>query len=124
MHLIIGGAYQGKTDYALRLGLERSDVFTCAPGQAPEWGYKCLRHLENYALFCLRRGKRPEEEIFAHREAWRESVLICNDISCGVVPLEAEDRAWREATGRMLAALSREAETVTRLFCGLPQRLK
>ena len=57
-------------------------------------------------------------------EAWKNSVLICDDISCGVVPLEAETRAWREACGRMLNALSRRADTVTRIFCGLPQRLK
>ena len=45
-------------------------------------------------------------------------------ISAGVVPMEAEVRAWREAVGRMLNDLAPQAETVTRVFCGPPRRLK
>jgi adenosyl cobinamide kinase/adenosyl cobinamide phosphate guanylyltransferase len=33
-------------------------------------------------------------------------------------------REWREAHGRMMNALSREADGVVRLFCGIPQVLK
>ena len=53
-----------------------------------------------------------------------DAVVIADDIFCGVVPLEAETRLWREETGRALTALAREADTVTRIFCGLPMRLK
>ena len=69
-------------------------------------------------------GEEPKTVLLQQRDDWKDSVLICDDISCGVVPLDAETRAWREACGRMLSALSMEAETVTRIFCGLPQRLK
>ena len=51
-------------------------------------------------------------------------ILICEDISCGVVPMDAETREWREAVGRMNAALAAQADTVTRIFCGLPLELK
>ena len=53
-----------------------------------------------------------------------EKILICEDISCGVVPMDAEAREWREAVGRMNAALAAQADTVTRIFCGLPLELK
>lgn len=43
---------------------------------------------------------------------------------CGVVPMGAETRAWRQDTGRLTQYLSREAEHVSRIFCGLEQRLK
>ena len=96
MHLIIGGAYQGKTDYAMaQFGLTAQDISVCT----------------------------AEEPADCIPEAW-DGVLICRDISCGVVPMDPEVRAWREAVGRMLVQLSLRAETVTRLFCGLPQRLK
>lgn len=125
MELIIGGAYQGKTAYAKEtFGLKEEQVRSCPEDALPDWSAPCLRHLENFALFCVRQGKQPEREIALYRDLWKDSVLLCDDISCGVVPMEAETRAWREGTGRMLAALSREANTVTRLFCGLPQRLK
>ena len=54
----------------------------------------------------------------------KNAVLICRDISAGIVPMDAEQRAWREAVGRYLSALAADADTVTRVFCGLPQQLK
>ena len=53
-----------------------------------------------------------------------DGVILCRDISCGVVPMEAELRVWREAVGTLLGQLSRQAESVTRLFYGIPQALK
>jgi adenosyl cobinamide kinase/adenosyl cobinamide phosphate guanylyltransferase len=36
----------------------------------------------------------------------------------------AENRAWRQRTGRLAQYLSKEAKQVSRIFCGLEQRLK
>lgn len=125
MNLIIGGAFQGKTDYArARFSLKNEDIFVCTTENAPDFSKKCLKHLEEFALFALRRGEEPRAVLEDCRDQWAGSVLILNDISCGVVPMEAETRAWREACGRMAAYLAGEADTVTRLFCGIPQVLK
>ena len=51
-------------------------------------------------------------------------ILICEDISCGVVPMDAAERAWRERHGALLQQLAQRSETVIRIFCGLPQQLK
>ena len=40
------------------------------------------------------------------------------------MPIDPEQRAWREAVGRMNAMLAARAERVTRIFCGLPMELK
>ena len=125
MHLIIGGAFQGKTDWAkAQFDLTDADILECTEQTLPELSAKGITHLERFALCCLRQGQEPKTVLLEQRDDWKDSVLICDDISCGVVPLDAETRAWREACGRMLSALSMEAETVTRIFCGLPQRLK
>lgn len=125
MHLIIGGAFQGKTDWAkARFDLKDAEIVECTEQALPDLSAKCITHLEWFALCCLRQGQEPKTVLLQEKDRWKESVLICDDISCGVVPLDAETRAWREACGRMLSALSVEAETVTRIFCGLPQRLK
>lgn len=55
---------------------------------------------------------------------WKDSIIICTDISCGVVPVDDELRRWREETGFMLNYLSQNADSVTRIFFGLEQRLK
>lgn len=53
-----------------------------------------------------------------------DAVIIAEDIFCGVVSLDEEIRAWREDTGRALTALAFQCDTVTRVFCGLPLKIK
>ena len=125
MHLIIGGAFQGKTDWAkAQFDLTDADILECTEDRDVDFSRPCVTHLERFVLYCLRQGQEPKDVLAQRAEGWKNSVLICDDISCGVVPLDAEDRAWREACGWMLNDLSIQAETVTRMFCGLPQRLK
>lgn len=122
MVLIIGGAYQGKTEYAKKTySLQDADIFTCEnTGIDPN--ARAIRHLERFALACVRAGKEPAEVLKAIDLS--DKILICEDISCGVVPMDAVEREWREAVGRMNAMLAAKAERVTRLFCGLPLELK
>jgi len=53
-----------------------------------------------------------------------DTVVICNDISCGVVPEDPVLRKWREAAGRAMAELAGASEEVVRLFCGIATTLK
>ena len=122
MELIFGGAYQGKTQYAAqKYGLTDADIFTCE-GLALDPAARCIRHLERFALACVQAGKEPADEL--RTLDLSDKILLCEDISCGVVPMDAEAREWREAVGRMNAALAAQADTVTRIFCGLPLELK
>ena len=47
-----------------------------------------------------------------------------NVLAWGGWALSAENRAWRQRTGRLAQYLSKEAKQVSRIFCGLEQRLK
>ena len=119
MDLIIGGAYQGKLSYAReKYGLTDADIYTCSKDGGLDSSVRCIRRLEEYVWGCLRKGVEPTVDF---RE---DAILISRDISAGIVPMDPEQRAWREAVGRYLSALAARADTVTRVFCGLPQRLK
>jgi adenosyl cobinamide kinase/adenosyl cobinamide phosphate guanylyltransferase len=120
MDLIIGGAYQGKLDYAketFRLG--NADLCVCSRETGADFSRRCLDRFEEYVLWALRNG--AAGKLPPLRD---DAVVICRDIFCGVVSTDAETRLWREEAGRTLAALAARADTVTRVFCGLPQRLK
>jgi hypothetical protein len=59
MHLIIGGAYQGKLDYAKKTyGLSGGDIFDCSEDGLLEYG-KCVNHLERFTLYCAKNGWNP-----------------------------------------------------------------
>ncbi len=51
-------------------------------------------------------------------------VICCDEIGGGIVPAEREERIWREETGRALCILAEHAESVTRVYCGIGQRIK
>ena len=125
MDFIIGGAYQGKLAYAKnKYSLSGDQIFACTEDKGIEFGRRCICEIQEYTLYCVKNGIDALGVFRAHRGEWKDSVLICEDIFCGVVPLGADMRAWRELTGRLCAYLSQEAESVTRIFCGLEQRLK
>lgn len=125
MNFIIGGAYQGKLDCAKKQFLiADGEIFTCTEEDGIQFGSRCIDKIEEFTLWCVRNNADAIEIFREHREEWSDSVLICCDIFCGVVPMGADMRAWRDMTGKLCAYLSSEAETVTRMFCGLPQRLK
>ncbi len=120
MILIIGGAYQGKLDFAREaFSLTEEDIFPCH-GPEIDFSRKCICQLEEFT----RRAQDPLAYFQAHRADWQGSILILEDIFCGVVPMGRENRAWRQKTGRLAQYLSREATQVSRIFCGLEQRLK
>lgn len=125
MELIIGGAFQGKTDFAKeKFALLESDIFVCEKENAPEFDKKCISHLERFSYWCVEHGYEPSDYLFEHADQLSEKIIISDDISCGVVPINKTERAWREANGRLLIKLSKEASHITRIFCGLSQELK
>ena len=120
MILIIGGAYQGKLDYARETyGLTDADIFTCTDGNI-DFSRRCINRIEESVW------ANPDalQYFREHRTEWENSILICQDISGGVVPMGKENRAWRQNTGRLCQYLAKEADQVIRIFCGLEQRLK
>lgn len=125
MNFIIGGAYQGKLSCAKKtFAVQDDEIYTCTEENGIVFGARCIDKIEEFTLWCIRNHADAVELFKQNRAKWADSVLICQDIFCGVVPLGADMRAWRDMTGRLCAYLSEEAESVTRMFCGLPQRLK
>ena len=120
MILIIGGAYQGKLDYARSaFHITDEDVFTCT-GAEIDFSKRCINHIEEF----VHSNSNALAYFKAHREDWKDSIFVCQDIFCGVVPMGAENRTWRQNTGRLCQYLAGEAQQVSRIFCGLEQRLK
>lgn len=120
MTFIIGGSYQGKREFAKKqFGLTDERIFTCGSGSI-DFSYPCVCKIEEF----VRNREDPIDYFRAHRTQWQNSVLIMDDVFCGVVPMGAENRAWRQKCGQLAQYLAGEAESVSRIFCGLEQRLK
>mgnify|MGYP002311144197 CR=1 FL=1 len=51
-------------------------------------------------------------------------ILVSQEVGYGVVPMDAEERAGREAAGRLACLLAERADCVAQMFCGIPTVLK
>ena len=126
MTLIIGGAYQGKLEYARGL-CPNAPVIQCGE-KDPELDLpdeSCV--INAFHLFVLARvraGSDALDFLKANMGLLRNKTIICDDISCGIVPMSPEARQWRESVGRCMGYLSVNAESVIRLFCGIAGVLK
>ena len=50
--------------------------------------------------------------------------VTCDEVGCGVVPIDPFERLWREEVGRLCCDMAEDAETVVRVVCGIGQPLK
>ena len=133
MILIIGGAYQGKLECAMKkYNLKENDVFNCK-GMDIDLSKKVINDFENYIWFCNENNKEPldvmENELLQLQKSGKscsicDKIIICNDISQGVVPVESNVRNYRELSGRTLTKLANHADEVIRVFCGLECKIK
>lgn len=114
MVLIVGGAAQGKLDFAR----EKLGVAAWSDGAlGPE---DCVYHLQR----AVRNLPDPREALAAWLKEHPEGILICDEVGCGITPLDREEREWRELVGRICCELAEKARAVYRVRCGLGERLK
>ncbi len=126
MKLVIGGAWQQKTETACRyfqIGKESlADGRTCDPEEI----FACpgIHHFHLYVKRMMEQERSLAE--FAEKLEQRnpDILLISDEIGYGLVPLDAFERAWREQTGRICCDIAGRAETVIRVVAGIPQVIK
>ncbi|MCL2526836.1 MAG: bifunctional adenosylcobinamide kinase/adenosylcobinamide-phosphate guanylyltransferase [Defluviitaleaceae bacterium] len=126
MVLIIGGAYQGKLDYALgRFGVTKEDIYFCSDTDIKiPAGKKIVYEIDKWILALVKDGADIADNAKSFVAENPNAVIICDDISCGVVPIDSSLRKWREETGRAVGQIAQESSEVVRLFCGIPTQIK
>lgn len=126
MRLILGGYAQGKLAYAMeRFGLTEKDVWDAAEESLSGWnGQRLIYHAEELVNGWLEEGKDPCQAAKDMLSQWQDVILISQEVGSGLVPITAQQRAWREAVGRFNTFLAGQAETVDRVCCGLGMRIK
>ena len=107
MIFLTGPLYSGKRDYACTL-------LNCGMEQLAE---RAVWDVQDLAADCADLNALADELA-------RHDVVIATEVGGGVVPVDAAERAAREAAGRLSCLLAQRADRVIRVFCGLPMVLK
>lgn len=124
MKLLFGGAYNGKLRYVKEnLGIKEEEIFYCS-NEKIDFSKKVISGIDRLIYLNVLEGKESLSFFKENKEKLKGKILICDEISSGIVPLKKEERLWREETGKVLQFLSKESEEVYRIFFGIPTRLK
>ncbi len=133
MKLVIGGAHQGKLDYAKRTYVGRQsgtaeEEFHWIDGKdcSFEEVYTC-GGIYNFELLIKRMMENGEDisgftSLLARKNP--EIVIVSTEIGYGLVPIDAFDREYREQTGRICTQLAELSSQVDRVVCGIGITLK
>lgn len=146
MEFIIGGCFQGKSEFARRryekeracLLSEEEWFALAADGRRDTWekAYTApvLEHLEAY----IQRIAMKEGEGYSLVEkkqrilAWLEEVfarnpkgmIVMDEVGCGVVPIQKEAREYRDLAGVAGQFVAGRADAVYRLLMGIEERIR
>lgn len=135
MYVILGGAYNGKRNYVEQLIslMEPRELIRCE-GKLPKIDEAAVDKrfvISEFETLIKPYLHLPEDEIAKQvveqvmcLNKTSEVFCICTDISRGIVPLEKEARQIRDTCGRIYQKLCYEADSVVRIWYGIPQSLK
>jgi adenosyl cobinamide kinase/adenosyl cobinamide phosphate guanylyltransferase len=144
MHVILGGAYNGKAKwvrnkYELKgkeyiwitaykkepfpVSLEKYDTSLLVLEGVEQW-IRQVSSVKN-AIYSRDEGR----DVIKNWKYWeqqsgRKLVVIGNDISKGIVPMEKADRVWRDAAGWFFQDLVQECDQFDVIWYGINYPLK
>jgi adenosylcobinamide kinase / adenosylcobinamide-phosphate guanylyltransferase len=130
MHVFIGGAYSGKTDYVMNLLADQKAelVDGYVPNDTPASDVLVIKNLEKWLVT----QDLEDDEVIVRTILTRLKILeencalyiIVTDMGRGVVPMEKQARLLRDTCGRLYQALFAEAEHVVRIWYGIGEQIK
>ncbi|MCR5168621.1 MAG: bifunctional adenosylcobinamide kinase/adenosylcobinamide-phosphate guanylyltransferase [Oscillospiraceae bacterium] len=122
MIMITGGAFQGKTDYMKkRFSLTDDDIADGGRCEISELSKS--RYIKHYEL-AVRRMIPENIDPLAFTEGLECEAIELNEIGCGIIPIDKNEREWREMTGRAGCIIAEKASEVVRVCCGIPTVIK
>ncbi len=108
--LIIGGAFQNKLKVALDYtSLSMDDV-------SEGFDKSIVNNFQEYF-----KNNMNDDGLV---EKCRGKIIICDEVGCGIIPLDKSDRVYREALGRFLCDLAAISDTVIRVTAGIGTVIK
>ena len=124
MEMIIGGVYQGKTVYAK----EEYPLLNWADGdKVTEEELMRAQGVTDFQKY-IRRELEKERDVSELAEQIIQKnpdvILVSQEVGYGVVPVDAFDRKYREAVGRVCTKLAAYSHRVTRVVCGIGTVIK
>ena len=126
MELILGGYAQGKLDFA-KSCYPDAVVFSEVPVDFGDDDVKIWDNFNISVRKLFESGKNDDDvrDMIQRAVGFHKNLVIISDeIGCGIIPMSADERHFREFIGRIQCFLADKADKVFRVVCGISQRIK
>ncbi|WP_400245165.1 bifunctional adenosylcobinamide kinase/adenosylcobinamide-phosphate guanylyltransferase [Niallia sp. JL1B1071] len=145
MHFITGGSFHGKKSWTVAFAKEQGFTVEKVLRLFDEKEIN-IANDEKHSFYMIEglewmiRNRLQEETLeqtinyiekqvgallqWEREEKNRYVFIIGSDITKGIVPIDKEDRLWRDATGLIFQRIAAEADRVDVIWYGLNERLK
>lgn len=126
MVFIIGGAYQGKTQYAMKMyNLKSDEILDGKKAILDEIiNAKCIKNFHIFIKRLLELNGSPLETVKKILAENTDIIIIMDEIGSGIIPIEKSERIWREQTGIIGCFIAENSKCVERIACGIGVRIK
>ncbi|MFZ3588603.1 bifunctional adenosylcobinamide kinase/adenosylcobinamide-phosphate guanylyltransferase [Bacillus sp. DJP31] len=140
MYLVTGGAFQGKQKWVKQLLLDTKgnhlwiDGYRQQDYSVEQFEMADIVVIEGMEDLIREQLDRYSREYWNHMLVlWRnwekqnetnKLIIIGCEIGLGVVPMNKEDRLWRDVVGWVYQDIAGKSDIVVRVWCGLAETLK
>ncbi|MDQ0273234.1 bifunctional adenosylcobinamide kinase/adenosylcobinamide-phosphate guanylyltransferase [Cytobacillus purgationiresistens] len=145
MHFITGGAFNGKSKWVCKqygitksngiwISAYRGSAIPNSLERTHENGVIVFEGIEYWVKDWLEYGEKDAlqrwQNILQDWQLWEKShplrkvILIGTDITKGIVPISAEERTWRDVTGRVFQATAKTSSQMDLIWYGISQKIK
>ncbi len=124
MEMIIGGAFQGKSTYAKE---HHPNVCWKKGADLEKEELMNAEGVLDFQEYIKKELKADKDVARLAEELWEKNpdiILVSQEVGYGVVPMDAFDRKYREAVGRVCTDLASKSKKVIRVVCGIGMVIK
>ena len=101
MVLVFGGAYNGKSEFVKeKFNITEDDMFYCK-GDKIDFSKKVICGFHKFTYDNVLKNINSLDYIKDNINLFEDKIIICDEISSGIVPLKKEDRIWRRGNRKM-----------------------
>lgn len=124
MILVFGGSYNRKCQYIKsKYEITEEDIFCCSDENI-NFSKKVINGLHIFIRSCVLKNIDSFELIEKNKGSFKDKIIICDEINSGIVPVNKEDRIWREECGHIMQFLMEECDEAYRVFFGIGEKIK
>lgn len=126
MIFITGGYCQGKLEFAKRsFDINENDVLNGENCKAEDiFDKKVIYNFHLLIKNMINSKIDAMAFILENIDRLKDKIIISDEIGLGVVPIDEQERNWREVTGRVCCMIAKEADKVYRIYAGIPVKIK